>query len=793
MPVEEDDIKANYESQCQSRGQKVGRLRWYWALFEQSAVCDKAGQAKQQCKVCARLLSGNENGSTGLRRHAEAHESEMMLAKKVVDQCQQLAAPNKKRRISSPAGPVTPYVATPKKSATRDTRHSTFQKLLTAFTARNLCPSAIISDSEDFQSFMACVNPGLTIPNKAELRELTKKYMQEMRQTDVIPLLKKMAALSLSLDVWTNDLNGTKYLAVNAHGLTEACFLVKVHLGVIPFQTIQDSAIANEMIKLLDFYQVTQKVVATVRDGGGIMGTCRPALLEKGGIKCGDLDILPYDSKCWAHIIHETAQQVWSQLAHPKGDNLTSAMEATGLKPRLLFKQLRRMATFLVKSIPARKAFKDLCGANQVACRIPPKDAPHRFFTKMSILRWASQYKDILCELFSPDSEINGAKERAASPEAYQFAEIFSQFMKPLTSIAVKCTSSASATKTQNDRYWYSADAVAGVLKVCSNFADEIETFAGENAIDLSSSNAEVLKKFASGKMETKKAGEALKFCAMRIAVDQLRAHLRAPLEELDEGNAHFALTLMLDPRYCDLELVQGYFKKVLKLADDEYSLWLKNLACRARDHMVKVWNKLDPGKDSEKPSKERKSTQDLMMAELGTFATAAAKCHLKHEDSPLPFFRREGLQFPTVLKFARALLCVAGSQEESEDVFSLAIHLQGGRRNRAATCQLSQKLYIKLNKGLSTQLDAQQRLWQVQEAIAMAKGQMNSSTPGQATEQEVKDDRDEADKAMDTFNEQYANLLLPEIDDPENLSEEVPAYMGDSSEDETPGGNQSF
>lgn len=605
------------------------------------------------------------------------------------------------------------------KAALSPSMQAKFDRLLTRAMCQHMTDSSIL-DSPDWRrvfEYLASLPAMPQVPTGSTFRtQLLPSMVQLIKVGEVQPLLAQCTSVALNFDSWVSDGTGDKWLGVDAHTITELYQPIKVHLGVVPLSsTTPADEIAVKLRALVAEYGLSNKVIATIGDGGSSLQAAREALLSSSSsVACESLDVhIPFDSPCWTHRINEIGRSFWSQLADPKTGKFVAQVKKHGLDVKALFRKLRSMATMFVTSIPRRIEFQQLCQEFNLPLRLAPTDVPGRFTTKFALLYWVKTHRDVLTKYFYKQIDAFFVHLNPVE-DALMLADVLYDLLRPLAALDCKIQASGSP-----DSFRGLCDTIVGALTLASEFSAELDKQSEETQISREDMNP---TKLWSGQVTTGVAPLTIfRISAIWFMLDKLRSQLKfIEQSQPNPQEEHMIQGLMLHPQYFHLKEVEVYFKTVLGKSAPEYQTWVKGRLEAMYGRLAKIHSTSaqsdqnqggDPALDDSHSTMERLlmgggaqvepgNARVVAVSEYKRFvglATAERGCTL----DALDFYRKHGAMFVALSTLARGFFCIAGSQGGVASIVNLGTYLERDQSKTVIAQNPQSRIFIQSNDPL--------------------------------------------------------------------------------------------
>ena len=153
-----------------------------------------------------------------------------------------------------------------------------------------------VLENEDFVSFVRSLNPNYKLPDRAKLKETIMLRYNETK-IELFNLFKNVEYISITTDGWIARYIKSAFISLTAHYLDKDFLFKSVKLGIFPMNISHTGEnLKDEIIKILDDYEIKTKVKAIVTDHAGNMN-----------VLCNQLGIFTFG--CIAHLLHLVVQR----------------------------------------------------------------------------------------------------------------------------------------------------------------------------------------------------------------------------------------------------------------------------------------------------------------------------------------------------------------------------------------------------------------------------------------------------------------------------------------------------
>jgi hypothetical protein len=226
-------------------------------------------------------------------------------------------------------------------------------KYLVQWIICDLQPFSVV-DNSYFREFINYFCPRYIVPERHQIKDLIiKRY--NARRTKIINDLDQIEGrCSLTADMWTS-MNREAYLGITIHYINSNWHLCNFLLDIIPFTTRHTGKnIAQEIVHILDEFNVSDKILALTTDNGSAMVVCGREIANALNTELSSMNFSHY--RCAAHVLNLGVKQ-GLQLVSNSVDKIRGLMIKIK-NSTLLCNQLRTFCN--IKEITYHKPILDV-------------------------------------------------------------------------------------------------------------------------------------------------------------------------------------------------------------------------------------------------------------------------------------------------------------------------------------------------------------------------------------------------------------------------------------------------
>lgn len=318
---------------------KANQKFWYpfkrmapvWGFFrlnDPAATVDTKIQQVMRCVVCHSGKTMQAGGRTtkerkGIVRYNPTHGITSM--KNHVDQVHVLAFDKYKRlkleeesstagpafkksktRSTIPPGDISQYFSSQRSYHKADPAQVKFMEDLVLFVCKSYQPLSVVDD-QWMRRLLMHQNPKLLFPSRRSLvREHLPNMVGKTMEKYVLPLLNNCDTVSISFDLWMSRVGyDTFTLVVNF--ITREWKPSHVTIGLFEANDTRGLSLAEQVKPILEEFELTNKVIAYVKDEGSNLTTMASSLSEV--VSCEPLGLTrPYAGVCFGHVMSKACQ-----------------------------------------------------------------------------------------------------------------------------------------------------------------------------------------------------------------------------------------------------------------------------------------------------------------------------------------------------------------------------------------------------------------------------------------------------------------------------------------------------
>jgi len=241
------------------------------------------------CKTCSFKYKLTTGIST-LRKHLKDNH--------------QIVVPTRNTRKQTPITEVKPF------NQQEQAEHTEY---LIRWLICDLQPFTTV-DNVYFREFIKHFCPQYTIPRRQQVKDLIMSAFIN-RRTKIASELQIEGQCSLTADIWTS-INQDAYLGITIHYIDSNWNLRNFLLDIIPFTTRHTGEnIANEIITILNEFNILDKVIALTTDNESAMVVCGRKLAESLGSQLSLVTFSHY--RCAGHILNLGVKQGLELIGDP--------------------------------------------------------------------------------------------------------------------------------------------------------------------------------------------------------------------------------------------------------------------------------------------------------------------------------------------------------------------------------------------------------------------------------------------------------------------------------------------
>jgi len=247
-----------------------------WEYFDRSPPY---AQEYNVCKICAAKYKTTTGVST-LRNHLKKH---------------QLDAPSMKQKAATTR--MNPFGELEQKEHT---------KYLIQWLVCDLQPFTVV-DNSYFRAFISHFCPRYTIPERHQVKDYIIDKFNNQRIKIINELHKIEGRYSLTADMWTS-INKEAFLGLTLHYVDSNWCLCNFLLDIIPFTDRHTGVnIAQEILRVLNEFQISDKVIALTTDNESAMLVCGREIASALDTELSLKTFSHY--RCVAHVLNLGVKQ----------------------------------------------------------------------------------------------------------------------------------------------------------------------------------------------------------------------------------------------------------------------------------------------------------------------------------------------------------------------------------------------------------------------------------------------------------------------------------------------------
>jgi hypothetical protein len=246
-----------------------------WSHFDK-----KPSYAPQHngCRACSARYKSTTS-VTILRKHLKTH---------------QLEAPPRKRSVVTRENPFNQQ---------EQQEHT---KYLIRWLICDLQPFTTVENSY-FREFINYFCPRYIVPERHQVKDFIINKFNTRRQKIINYLNQIEGKFSLTTDMWTS-INRDAYLGITIHYVDSNWCLCNFLLDIIPFNVRHTGEnIAQEIIRVLDEFQISNKIIALTTDNESAMVVCGRELADAFNSELSSMNFSHY--RCAAHVLNLGVKQ----------------------------------------------------------------------------------------------------------------------------------------------------------------------------------------------------------------------------------------------------------------------------------------------------------------------------------------------------------------------------------------------------------------------------------------------------------------------------------------------------
>jgi hypothetical protein len=235
------------------------------------------------CNICATKYKMATSTST-LRNHLKKH---------------QLVAPSVRQRAT-----------TERRDPFGELEQNEHTKYLIQWLICDLQPFTVV-DNSYFRAFINHFCPRYTIPERHQVKDYIIDAFNNRRVNIIHELHQIEGKCSLTADMWTS-INNESFLGLTIHYVDSNWCLRNFLLDIIPFTTNHSGInIAQEILRVLDEFQISDKIIALTTDNESAMLVCGREIA-----KTFDSSIFSH-YRCAAHVLNLAVKQGLELVSDP--------------------------------------------------------------------------------------------------------------------------------------------------------------------------------------------------------------------------------------------------------------------------------------------------------------------------------------------------------------------------------------------------------------------------------------------------------------------------------------------
>ena len=597
-----------------------------------------------------------------------------------------------------------------------------FERNLALMATKDLRPPNMLCDSAFFRKLILTHEPKLSFPSRLRLREkLIPQLRKEVDDGKVVPALTQsgnVIACGITFDLWmsrqTEDI-----FAVVVHFIDMEWEVKAYCLGMLKMSKTDGAALNDGFHPVVTKYGLEDKILAFVSDEGANLDTCVNSFNESiRNSAAVAVAIEPFHGPCAPHLISKGISRVFVKKNQGGGDPIDTGLQHVDIQA--VKKKLQSNVTYTKKSGKGMSLWKEA----QVKSNIHPTTlltpVKTRFGSALAGWMQACEKQPALNLLFS-ELVANKYKKRCLNEQDWIIIRYTCAVLTPVK----KCI---GKQQTRYSKYWLLSDAVESMCRLYVAFTGDEWSNGAASLLDDHLDHQEDAELIA----ELEQLGSAI-----AAAMLQSISPFTSPFHHFEHKRAHLVMALMLDPRFCKLELLKkiATTRASAQALTNDYDTnalipLVANLMMREQARELVHAPPSSHLSDSEATDAEAVSSDSglfgsddghdhsiisahkteaqfkaIVQKELSSFRKmklpAATKTKLAAESTsygPLDWWKENQKDLPGLALVARAVLGIPGAQIECERLFSAAGIITRHRRSRTSAETVDNVMFVNYN-----------------------------------------------------------------------------------------------
>ena len=585
-----------------------------------------------------------------------------------------------------------------------------------------------IVDNSWFRCLVWWLDPSITVPSRKVLMGKLLPSAKAAGSSSLKTILSVVHGICVTLDLWMSR-KGEDVMSLDGHCITPEWEFFTFHIDLVNCsEGTSGESLAQQILPSFTAYGLEHKLYAYNKDQGGNLRTAAEAMAN-GEVFCKALGTLrPHETDCFAHAVNGACN---GSVKKVKGTTfLTRACNVKDVMARF-----QKVVTFLKQSTVGTRHYIRVCSLFNYSAVKLVTAVRTRFTSYFTQLEAMLPRKEIWTRLFGREVDMDH-RDKEPRLEDYDVGQ------KIHDVLSYPCT---VVIKSQDKGHWLMSDAINRVARMYLEFEDKLQQLTQDVAAEAAARQAPDLTEAQKFDVDLKNVDKTMR----QHILDHLEPFVE-PVRSYDDKRAPVALSLMVDPRYCDGALFYlmcphengapvtnqqrlAHHNELMR-AYDERQLIPAMVAMQ--EHLHKLANPTEPQTSRPDPSQPtssqtaqpaeatsevplnllsqlipdsgvndsndgeayvlRQQRKDRATEELARFRRTFA--NRDKSVKPLAWWKENAAIYPILSEVARIILSCPGSQIECERIFSVCGQLISLLRSKMSIENLETVVFIMKN-----------------------------------------------------------------------------------------------